>query len=366
MPTRLTKQWICLISFLCLFDSTFARHKASENALKNSIEQQKQQHHTIQNAFKHTDEQINQLNHQLKHTHKQLKQQHASLSQLTLQQQSLSTQLAKQQTLLSQSISQAYKTHKNPSIQMILNNQDPVKASRILHYYAYLNKKRHQTISALKLTLTRLESTADQMKNYQDALQRSLKAQRKQQSALNKTRHHRTSMLKTIEQSIHSKQAALQTLQKNKEELDDMVKHLNRPLQKASEPFSQHSLPWPTGGKILQHYGESIQGSELKTHGIVIKGKEGTPVYSIADGKVIFAKWMSGFGLLMIVEHENGFLSLYGRNDSLDAEVNDKVHAGDQIASVGHSGAFPESGLYFAIRQGDKPIDPEKVLIQSG
>ena len=366
----LTKQTILVISlcagllFACPVWAKSGKHTIHQ--LQESIAQQKQKHLAMQKAFKKADEQVNHLNHQLKKTDKKLKQQHASLKDLDTQQQTLSQQLKTQQTILAKAIVQAYKIRKNPTIQMIINDQNPEKASRMLHYYASLNDKHIQSITALQLTLANLQSTAQQMKHYQEALRQSLVDQRQQKKSLSKTRAQKTSILKKLEASIHSNQQALNQLKKDKQDLDIVVKQLNRPKKKTTKHFGKHSLPWPTHGKIVQHFGTTIKKSELRTHGIVIKSHEGDPVFAVANGKVIFAKWMSGFGLLMIVEHDNGFLSLYGRNDSLDAEVNDHVKAGDQIASVGHSGAFSQSGLYFAIRQGDKPVDPEKLLAKSG
>ncbi len=356
-----------ILFFLCLAVAVQALASSPNkdiDKLKATIVAQKQKRHNIEKAFKQADELVNQLNHNLKHTHTKLKQQHTSIQHLDAQKTILQEQLKNQQAILSQALIQAYKVRKNPTIQMIINDQDPEKINRMLHYYGSLNDKHIHAITALKQTLDNLQSTAEQMKAYQEALQQTLNEQRKQQKHLSHTRAKKTSILNSLEASIQSKQQTLHKLQEDKQELDSIVKTLKK--KAVSNTFTAHSLRWPTRGKIVQHFGKSIQKSELKTHGIVIQSREGTPVHAVADGKVIFAKWMSGFGLLMIVEHDNGYLSLYGRNDSLDAEVNDLVKAGDQIASVGHSGAFSESGLYFAIRQGDKPVDPENLLARSG
>ena len=228
----LTKQTILVISlcagllFACPVWAKSGKHTIHQ--LQESIAQQKQKHLAMQKAFKKADEQVNHLNHQLKKTDKKLKQQHASLKDLDTQQQTLSQQLKTQQTILAKAIVQAYKIRKNPTIQMIINDQNPEKASRMLHYYASLNDKHIQSITALQLTLANLQSTAQQMKHYQEALRQSLVDQRQQKKSLSKTRAQKTSILKKLEASIHSNQQALNQLKKDKQDLDIVVKFLLR------------------------------------------------------------------------------------------------------------------------------------------
>jgi len=334
--------------------------------LQLTIAQQKKQQQQIQSSFQTADEQVNQLNHSLHKTNKKLAQQQTSLQNLSQQKRTLTKQLRQQKRLLHQTINNAYRMKNSSVIKLIVNQKDPQTLNRILHYYGYANKTQMAAIQALQQTLAHLESTEHQMIVYKSALQNSLATQRKQQQQLQHSRNKRRTMLKVLAQSIESKQQTLQKVQKDKHELDTIVNKLKNKQTQPSPAFTLHSLPWPAKGSVSQHFGIRVQQSELKTHGIVIDGHEGEPVYATAKGKVVFAKWMSGFGLLIIIQHQNNFMTLYGRNDSLEVEVNDTVNAGDQIASIGHSGGFRQAGLYFALRQGDKPIDPEKMLIKTG
>jgi murein hydrolase activator len=333
--------------------------------LQNTLAQEKMEQKKIQNDFKRADEQVNTLNHSLHQTDQKLQQQQSSLDSLSQQKQTLHQQLLQQQNLSSQTLIHAYKMHLNPIIKMMLNQKDPQAISRMMHYYNYLNKNHLVSIDALQQTLIHLQETEQQMKVYQAALQHALNDQHKAKQQLQKTRDKRSSMLKKLEQSIRSKQQALKQLQQDKQALDTVVTHLTNEKRPPTKAFTANSLPWPTKGKVSQHFGTRVQASELKTHGIVINNQEGQPVYAIASGSVVFAKWMSGFGLLIIIQHDNGFMTLYGRNDSIEVEVGESIEAGDQIASVGHSGAFPQPGLYFEMRHGEKPIDPENLLVNT-
>ena len=121
-------------------------------------------------------------------------------------------------------------------------------------------------------------------------------------------------------------------------------------------------LPWPTIGKTVTHFGARVEQSDLKWSGILVRAPEGRDVTSIFPGTVVFADWLKGFGQLVIIDHGQGYMSLYGRNRNLYKQLGESVEAGERIAQVGQSGGFSESGLYFEIRHNGRPLDPERWL----
>ena len=119
-------------------------------------------------------------------------------------------------------------------------------------------------------------------------------------------------------------------------------------------------LIWPTTGRIKHHFGTQIGQSELKWNGVLIEASQGQTVHAVAPGKVIFAKWLQGYGLLLIIDHGNGYMTLYGRNQSLLKKVGDWVKTNTTIATAGQTGGFSQSALYFSLRHNAKPLNPEK------
>ncbi len=127
----------------------------------------------------------------------------------------------------------------------------------------------------------------------------------------------------------------------------------------AQKPFNQlrHQLTWPISGPIIASYGSMLDVGE-RLSGVIIRATENTPVHAVYTGKVVFADWLRGFGLLVIINHGNGFMSLYARNHSLIAKVGDQVRQGESIATAGNTGGYTKSGLYFEIRENGVPVNP--------
>lgn len=123
-------------------------------------------------------------------------------------------------------------------------------------------------------------------------------------------------------------------------------------------------LPWPTKGTVLHYFNTTIAKSELKSTAELISAPDEQPVYSVAPGVVVFSKWLEGYGLLIIINHGEGYMTLYGRNHSLYKHEGDQVAAGDLIATVGQSGGYEKPALYFAIRYNAKPLDPNQWCVR--
>ena len=163
-----------------------------------------------------------------------------------------------------------------------------------------------------------------------------------------------------ISEGISNKNIKLQQLLRNKERLEAMINALQRESTQASQGFSKKrgGLNLPTDGIISTRFGTQIEQSELRWTGVLIRAKENSPVHAIAGGKVVFAKWMEGYGLLMIIDHGGGYMSLYGRNHYLYKKTGDHVRAGEEIAAVGNSGGFEQPALYFGLRHNGQAVDP--------
>jgi septal ring factor EnvC (AmiA/AmiB activator) len=199
-------------------------------------------------------------------------------------------------------------------------------------------------------------------KNYQNMLQHIEKTEK----MLQKAAAHRLAIIKHMDQTIASHTTQLQSLTKQKKDLSSAINQANHDIpvtQNLSFPYSfGRHMHWPTQGQLTQTFGTRIDHSQLTTDGVVINAPMGQSVYAIAGGVVVFSKWMPGYGLMMILNHGHGYMSLYGRNQQLFYHNGQIIKKGALIATVGNTGGFKNPGLYFAIRHNGMPVNPKKYL----
>ena len=256
-----------------------------------------------------------------------------------------------------------YRLGGQPDLKILLGQDDITKAERLLTYYQYINAKRIIQINTLKQTLLLTQQNlAGQQQSYQSLNQ--LKTQELQQlRAMRDISTKRKFLINTINTQIQTQSQQLTALLANKQRLESEVQQLSQnPVfyQVSGKSFSAlaHRLNWPTKGALINNYNTQIDGSQLKWNSVLFNAAMDQPVYAVADGKVIFARWLQGYGLLMIIYHGQGYITLYGRNHYLYKKEGDIVRAGDQIAAVGDSGGYNTPALYFAIRHNTLPVNP--------
>ncbi|MBY0544950.1 MAG: peptidoglycan DD-metalloendopeptidase family protein [Gammaproteobacteria bacterium] len=308
---------------------------------------------------------IGQVTANLHSLNKQIKLEMTKFSLLQAQQRIYQQQLDQQQEALSNQIRSAYFMGQQNYLKLLLNQQNPTDITRNMTYFQYLNKNRLVLINSLNSTLHQLFSNQEKIEQQASALKLLRKQQQDQQSQLLRAKQVRVALLTRLDQQINTNQAQLGALQDNKKNLQHLMEQLQREannnMLSMPVPFSQLKgrLKWPTHGAIVLHYNTPIEGSDLNSNGVIIKAPEGQNVYAIYPGRVMFAGWLKGFGLLMIVDHGNGYMSLYGRNQSLFKKTGQAVNAGELLAQVGETGGYDQSGLYFEIRYDGEPVNPE-------
>ena len=169
--------------------------------------------------------------------------------------------------------------------------------------------------------------------------------------------------MRGLNAKIKTRQQRLAILEKNKIHLESTLKSLSQKSNAWTDDYAvlkRGKLPWPAKGRILSSFGRSISSSELKSTGVLIQAPMGRKVRAVMPGKVIFSRWMRGYGLLIIVDNGHGYMTLYGRNESLYKKRGDVIKRGEIISAVGNSGGYQKSALYFAIRHNAKPVNPSK------
>lgn len=289
-----------------------------------------------------------------------------------------------QQDLLSKQIQATYKQGQHSHIKLLLSQNNPAQVSRMLSYYQHMSLARAAILKNTQLSLKNTLDAKQQMQQQTQHLQELLNQAEKTQKQLIATQRNRRQVIKKLDSEIKSKEEILQQLQQNKIALEDVVQNIQKETKSNtnlapqatasaqssffSKSFSrmQQQLPWPTQGEILPLFGTAIEQSKLIHNGIIIQAPLGQPVRAIHSGRVVFANWMRGFGLLMIIDHNEGFMSLYAHNHSFYKKQGDQVRTGELIATVGNSGGNKKESLYFEIRRDGKPLDPLKWCLAVG
>ena len=264
---------------------------------------------------------------------------------------------------LAQQMRAAYMIGREEPLKLLLNQEDPARAGRMFAYYSYFGRARAGVIVAIDADIRRLADLDAQLAAAEqrlDALQSATAAEMRQ---LESARAQRDAALVAIKADSRNSARVLQRLQAQQTALTALLRDLNRAL----EPFPgdaagafgglRGQLAWPVGGRLAARFGQ-VRAGGLKWDGLLIDTQRGADVRAVYRGRVIYADWLPGLGLLTIIDHGDGYLSLYGHNDRLYRSVGDTVSAGEVIAASGDSGGSSRPQLYFEIRKGSRPVDP--------
>ncbi|MBU6379133.1 MAG: peptidoglycan DD-metalloendopeptidase family protein [Gammaproteobacteria bacterium] len=271
--------------------------------------------------------------------------------------------LGRERAELAAQLRAAYLIGREEPLKLFLNQQDPARAGRMFAYYGYFGRARAGQLAAIEGRVREIDVLDADLGNEQQRIQRLEQAQKSEVSRLEKARSERGDVLATLTAESKARSASLQRLQREQAALEKLLRELRRAGQKfptdSRSPFAgmRGKLAWPTTGKLVARFGERRAGS-VKWDGVLIAADRGTPVRAVYRGRVVYADWLAGLGLLLIIDHGGGYLSLYGHNEQLFRAVGDQVAPGDTIAGVGDSGGRAQPELYFEIRQAARPLDP--------
>jgi septal ring factor EnvC (AmiA/AmiB activator) len=336
---------------------------------RQDLKQQQVSRDQLQHNLKETENQLGKLTLEQQKISVQQKALQASLKQLQQQQTAYEAELADRRADLAQKIRLAYMLGDQPSLKLLLSHEDLTRVGRDLTYYQYVSRYQAEAVMRLNGLLQQLEQNQQEMADKTAQLDKLAAQQKTTLAQIGTQKRDRTQSLQQLEGNIQSKNSQLQKLLADKAALEEAVRKANAATQSVggavywpvggSFAKAQGKLSWPTRGKLMAGFDSKLAQSELKLNGVLIAAAEGQPVYSVAPGRVAFAEWLSGYGLLMIVDHGQGYMTLYGRNGTLYKKVGDAVTAGEQIATVGKTGGYTQPSLYFAIRQQGTALNPQ-------
>lgn len=307
------------------------------------------------------------------HARRELSQFRQQLNATRKRQRDLERQLARQaaeleaeRAALSQQLRVAYINGSEEWLRVALSQKDATSLGRRMAYYGYLSRQRSKTIANLRGLLLGLEQTHRDIEHEARELVQLEKSAADKLEEIADTRAERGRLVARIAEDIANKDAEIDRLQAQAAELGELVAALARILPDMpdvdAEPFAGQTdrLAWPTKGSIVKRFGESRAEGRLKWQGVLLGAPAGSDVRAVYHGRVVFSDWLDGMGLLMIIEHGDGYMSLYGHNQDLLKDVGEWVVPDEMIAHVGDSGGRPTAGLYFEIRKNGEPVNPGK------
>jgi len=295
----------------------------------------------------------------------------AQRAQLEAQKRQLETDLADNRSVLAGQLRAAYLIGREEPLKLLLNQGDPARAGRMFVYYSYFGRARALKIQAIEADLQHLGQLDGQLQAQDAKLAGLQQAQQAQVAALQQARSQRMQVLASISAQTQSRTERLARLRRQRSDLESLLAQLRRatasmpPEDLGHSPFAKlrGRLPRPVAGTIIEGYGQ-VRAGGLKWQGDLFATQRDAPVRAVSRGRVVYADWLAGLGLLIIIDHGDGYMSLYGHNDRLYESVGQQVTAGQIIAQAGDSGGSARPELYFEIRREGEPLDPRQWLRQ--
>ncbi len=292
------------------------------------------------------------------------------LAELKDEQAATNQRIEDEREALGSELKVAYMNGHQEQLKLLLNQQDPARLGRMMAYYGYFGRARAERITAISEHLAHLELIAENIEGETTKLRELENAQARDVKALAGARDQRARTLAQVQSKIKTRNDELAKLQREAQALEKLVEELRRAIEEfpelAEQPFQRvkGKLPWPVKGSLLARFGQLRAGGPLKWQGVVIGAERGTQVRSPYYGRVVYADWLPGLGLLVVVDHGGGYMSLYGHNEQVYRRVGDRVSPGDALSAVGDAAGLGKPGLYFEIRKGRAPLDPGAWLVK--
>lgn len=297
---------------------------------------------------------------------RRIAEQRNRLDEIAAERDSERERLATHRETLGEQLRAAYRMGREPALRLLLRQDDPTAVARAMGYYGYFNDARLGAMDEVSAGLERLRELEAEAESTREALAADRDELDAEQDRLAEARAERADVLARVEERLDERGARLDELEADRERLRELLDDLSaamddipdNPLE--DEPFAtrERALAWPVEGPLRATFGSERAGGRMRWRGLVIEAEAGTPVEAVYHGRVVFADWLSGFGQLVIVDHQEGYMSLYGYNERIVRSEGEWVEPGDELAVVGRSGAQDDPGLYFEIRHDGDPEDP--------
>lgn len=402
---------MALCAPLCASANQADRKQSELDALKQRLQALQEDFHNTQADRREAADELRQSERAISSAARQLRQldgerqrAQTELKDLSLQTAAAKSRVRQQQAHLAQALRAAYLRGQGDALKLMLNGGDPNQTARDLRYLAHLSRAQHAMIESLRDDLARLAMLQQQTRQKTSELVQLQTDREAEQKKLVAEKQQREQVMQRLSEQIRQQRLEISNLKRDERSLTQLVERLNKLMAQQAEreaararaaqqakqsqaeekgtaaksrrpiavntetpvafstdqPFSRlkGSLRLPVAGELMNQFGAPREDGGLSWKGLFIRAAQGSVVKVIAAGQVVFSEWLRGFGNLIIVDHGEGYMSLYSNNESLYKQVGERVQPGDPIAAVGNSGGQPDPGLYFEMRHQSRPVNP--------
>ncbi|HKU70072.1 MAG TPA: peptidoglycan DD-metalloendopeptidase family protein [Burkholderiales bacterium] len=349
------------------------RIEALQKELANSEETRSE----ATDALRESERAISETNRSLRELGAQSKEINREIDGLGAESKRTEDSLKAQQVLLARLLYHYYLGGQTEPLKLLLNREDPNEVTRRLYYFGYISRARADLIADLRSGIAKLRELSQQAQRKAEELAAVTAETQAQRTLLEREKRSRNQVLARISRDIQRQRRQIGTLKRDENRLARLVERLAKLVARSKPPprvknerVPQASsgdsafmelkgkLSLPVRGELANRFGSPRAEGGVLWKGLFIAARTGEEVRAIADGRVVFADWLRGFGNLLIIDHGDAYMSLYGNNESLFKRVGDSIRGGESIASVGASGGNSDSGLYFELRHQGRPLDP--------
>jgi len=350
-------------------DPTPQEQLAEVNAAIEEIEQWlsdiRQQRSSEEAALSDIQAEIDILEGQIEDNQQQIASLQTEQQTLSRQQADLMQQSESQRQQIAQALKAVYQSGHDSMIKVLLNQQDPARAGRMTHYFRTFHSQQLEQIAAWQVTIQQLENTASQLAETQSRLDNANQRLAAQLGDLSSRQTQRLTIIANLTEQMLARDDELNALQNDRAELEALVEEINRiiediPSPEELMPFAgqKGQMPWPLSGNITARFGERFANGQMRRQGIIISADTGSVVRAVHPGRIVFADWLRGSGHLILIDHGQGYMSVYSHQQSLSKQSGEWVNRGEAIGISGNDAGNGQPGLYFEIRQQREPLDP--------
>jgi len=316
----------------------------------------------LERQLKNDDLAIAKVAKAINNTEQLLKTTKKKISSLSKEKQHLTSQKIAQEQLLAKQLRSAYTTGQHDYLKLLLNQEQSEKIQRTITYYQYMNKARINEIEKFQATIAQLVAVSAEHQKQVEHLQSLKQSQQKQRVKLSENKKNRSKTIASLGKKLLSSKQQLAKLKADEANLAAALQKITELIRAEVDLTGlsklKRKLAWPVKGRLLRSFGSRKQGY-LKWKGVLLGAPIGRQVQTIHNGTVLFSDWLKGYGLLTVIDHGNGYMSLYAHNQTLLKSVGDQVETGEPIALIGQSGGQDQAGLYFEIRHQGKAVNPK-------
>ncbi len=333
--------------------------------VEQALQQQLAERDSAESELRAVELETQQLRRKLAGLEAKLKTARQRLAELRASADRQAAALTVERAMLAQQLRQAYVLGRDEWLRVVLSGDDPVVTGRRMVYYRYISAARNEAVAAVRDSLAELQLARNAAAEQAARLENLRQTQATQIRDLAKLQSERKLVLARLDERIGARQGEVANLQQQASQLSELVAELTRALadlpvdNDGSFAARKGEMSWPVQGSALHRFGQRRAEGQLRWEGTLIGAAPGSEVKAVHRGRVVFADWLAGMGLLAVVDHGDGFMSLYAHNEELLREVGEWVDVDEIIAHAGDSGGQSEAGLYFEIRRNGRPVDPK-------